>query len=399
MIAPSVAIVVVAYHHQEHLPAALASIMAQRYAGALPLVVVDNGDGECAALTRRIMPSATVLEPGRNLGFAGGCNLGVTRTDADIVLLVNPDVELAPDFVGAMVEALQDSTVGIVGARLLNPDRATLQHAGGELLLPLGLSRHRGYMHPDGAPYDVPADVDYVTGAALGARRTTWNALGGFDESFHPAYFEEVDLCWRARDRGLRVRYVPAACGMHHESAGLGKRSVAFYRLYHLNRLRLLFKHRDDAWLVAAWLPAELRHLRTTADDNEIAGLCWAYGQWQGYFLAGGGTGGPEPTDWQDIANEPPTPADSELAWTLEQVRRKHEVVPQPFRSRVPLVARLRQWWNQVATEGYIRPLLQQQNDLNASLVELGVALERQRRTTDGAILCQGMLMAKVLRG
>jgi O-antigen biosynthesis protein len=397
MTAPSVAVVVVAYHHEQHLPATLASIIAQEYGGTLRLVVVDNGDGDCAALTRRIAAHATVVQPEHNLGFAGGSNLGGSEIDADIVLLVNPDVELDPGFVVAMAEALDDPAVGIVGARLLNPDRATLQHAGGELLLPLGLSRHRGYNAPDAAPYDQPADVDYVTGAALGVRRATWEALGGFDTSFHPAYYEEVDLCLRAREAGLRVRYVPAASAMHHESVGLGKRSVAFYRLYHLNRLRFLFKHHDDAWLASAWLPAELRHLRTTADDNEIAGLCWAYGQWQHYFLAGDASGGPKPTDWQEVADDPATPAGSELAWTLEQARRKQEVVPQPFRSRIPFVARARRWWNRVATEEYVRPLVQQQNDLNASLVELGAALERQRRTTDGAILCQGLLLAKAL--
>ncbi len=396
MSTPSVVVVVVTYGHDRELPATLASLRAQTYPkDVCEIVVVDNGDGGCAAIARD--SGAIVLEPGHNLGFAGGSNLGVARSDAATVLLLNPDVELAPTFVAAMVAALDDPTIGIVGARLLNPDRTTLQHAGGELLFPLGLSRHRGYDQPDGSPYDVPTDVDYVTGAALGIRRVTWNALGGFDEAFNPAYYEEVDLCLRVRAAGLRVCYVPAASAMHHETSGLGKRSVPFYRLYHLNRLRLLFKHRPDRWLASAWLPAELEHLRTTADDNEIAGLCWAYATWQGHFLAGGVPQTLHPDGWRDDATASTVIAGSETAWALDQARRKQQLAPQPFRSRVPLVAQVRAWWNAIATVEYVRPLVQQQNDFNASLVELATALERQRRTTDGAVLCQGMLLAKVL--
>jgi GT2 family glycosyltransferase len=388
----------VTFGHEAVLPATLASVVAQHYrADALQIIVVDNGDGACAALTRRSVPQALVLEPGRNLGFAGGSVLGVAQSNAPIVVLVNPDVELAPTFIGAFVDALADPMIGIAGARLLNGDRTTLQHAGGELVFPLALSNHRGYNQPDGPPYDVPADVAYVTGAALGIRRTTWDMVGGFDEAFTPAYYEEVDLCMRVRQAGFAVRYVPAASAMHHESSGLGKRSIAFYRLYHLNRLRLLFKHRDDRWLANTWLPAELQHLRTTAEDNEIAGLWWAYARWQAHFLAGGAATGPHPDDWREEATAPATPAGSEIAWVLDQTRGKREIVPEPFRSRIPLVAHFQHWWNAIATVDYVRPLVQQQNDFNASLVELGATLERQRRTTDGAILCQGMLLAKVL--
>ena len=397
MTEPDVAILVVAFGHAAELPAMLRSVAAQDYPqDRLQTILVDNGSGESARVARESAPAALVLEPGDNLGFAAGCNLAVAHTTARIVMLVNPDVGLAPGFVRALVAALDDPDVGIAGARLLFPDGCTLQHAGGDLRLPLALTVHRGHGEPDADAYRRPAEVPYVTGAALATRRTTWEQLGGFDESFWPAYYEEVDLCLRARAAGLRVRYVPDAVATHGETSALGRASVAYYRLYHANRLRLLFKHWDDRWLAAEWLPAELQHLRTTAVDHEVDGLLWSYRTWQSYFLRSG-AGTQAPLDgWQDRPTGDDPPPGSELAWALSQATAKHVIAPRPFRSRVPGVARLRRWWNSMVTEEYLRPLIQQQNDFNATLVEVVRALERQRRTSDGAVLCQGMLLAKV---
>lgn len=398
MTLPRVAIVVVAFGHAADLPGLLQSVAALDYpSDQLELIVVDNGDGETAAVARAQAPTAQVIVPGTNLGFAAGCNLGVSHTNAEIVLLANPDIVLAPAAVGALCTALTDREVGIAGGRLLFPNGNTIQHAGGELDLPLGLTTHRGRGAPNSADYDRAADVTYVTGALLATRSETWRELGGLDASFWPAYFEEVDLCLRARAAGLRVCYVPEAIATHRETAALGRTSIRYYRLYHANRLRLLFKHQDDTFLAAAWLPAELRHLRTTADDHEIDGLGWSYQLWQRYFLQGKRDTEARLDGWQDGGVMDAAVSGSESAWTLEQAQAKRTITPHSFQSRIPGLARLRRLWNGVATEEYLRPLLQQQNDFNAALVELGTALERQRRTADAAILCQGMLLAKVL--
>ncbi len=398
MTEPSIAVVIVAFGHAVQLPATLRSIVAQRYpSDRLQIVVVDNGAGESAAVARGSAPGALVLEPERNLGFAGGCNLGVSRSSADNVVLINPDVELRPGFLDALVDALREPAVGVVGGKLLFPGGVTLQHAGGILQLPLALTSHRGYGEADDATYDEIVDVEYVTGAALATRRETWDRLNGMDEAFSPAYYEEVDFCLRTREAGLRVRYVPGAVAEHGETSGLGRASVAYYRLYHANRLRLLFKHHDNVWLASQWLPAELRHLRSTGDDNEIDGLLWSYCTWQSHFVAGGARTTGRLDAWQDPPAETGPPAGSETAWALTQAVLKRTVTPRPFRSSIPGVARLRRRLAGLVTEEYLRPILQQQNDLNATLVELASALERQRRTADGAVLCQGVLLAKVL--
>lgn len=391
MTSPSVALVIVAYGHAATLPATLAALAQLEYPRErLEIVVVENGPGDSAAVARGF-PAVRLIEPGQNLGFAGGSNLGVAHTSAEIVVLINPDLEPRPAFLRAITAPLADPGVGAVGARLLFPDGTTIQHAGGALQMPLALAQHAGYGSPDGPAFDTPRDVEYVTGAALALRRDTWERYGGLDERFAPAYFEEVDLCWRLREGGLRVRYEPAAVAIHHEAVVVGKRSPAYHQLYHQNRLRLLFKHYPDAWLSASWLPSELAYLRAVADDVELESLATVYGRWQQAFLTGG--------DAAEVAAPEHTWApdhQTELEWTLAQLGAKRELAPAAFRSRLPLVARLRTWLNRLSTEAYLRPLIQQQNDYNQALTDFATAIARQRRAADAALLCQGMLLAKI---
>lgn len=396
---PRVALVIVAYNHARHLPATLHAIQQLGYpADRRCTIVVDNGDGSSADVARGT-ENVQVIEPGRNLGFAGGCNAAVAATDADVIALINPDLQPLHNFLDHLVAPLSDPSIGLVGAKLLYPDHRTIQHAGGFVQRPTLLAQHHGYGESDHGQYDTPRDVEFVTGAALALRRATWNALGGLDDSFYPAYYEDVDLGWRVRQHGLRAQYEPRAVALHHEAAGLGKHSAAYQQLYHRNRLRLLFKHFDDDWLLREWLPAELDHLRATADDAEITGLQAAYLEWQAAFLhknmeqaAPNGVAIAEAQRLSSSRQHMP-----ELEWTLQQVDRKRIIVPQPFQSRWPLVARLRTWFSRVVTEEYMRPIIQQQNDYNAAVAELGAALARQRRTTDAAIACQALLLAKLM--
>ncbi len=359
---PSVAVIIVAYGHAAHIGGTLAALarLQQRNVATL---VVENADGASAAIARGFA-GVQVLEPGQNLGFAGGCNLAVEQTRAPIVVLVNPDLEPQPDFLRAITVPLARNNVGVVGAKLLYPD-GCIQHAGGYLREPTLLAQHYGYGEADHGQWDTVCDVPFVTGAALAIRRDTWDLLGGLDEAFTPAYYEDADLCWRVRQQGLRVVYEPRAVAIHHEAAALGKGSAAYHRLFHRNRLRFVWKHHDDAWLLHHWLPGEFAHLRTTADDAEIDALWDAYLFWQATFAGVATAEGLVQPSTLDVQ-----PSIGELGWTLEQIARKHVVVPQPFRSRWPGVAQARAWVNRLVTEAYVRPIVQQQNDYNSALGE-----------------------------
>ena len=153
-----------------------------------------------------------------NLGFAGNCNAGAARAHLPILLFINQDVFAVEQFSKgwdtAIVRAFDDPQVGIVGARLLFPD-ASVQSVGGVFD---GASQPvhrclgwRNLTHPEIAE---PRDVTWVTGAALAIRKSLFETLGGFDTSYR-MYFEDADLCLRAREAGWKVRYEPRATFVH----------------------------------------------------------------------------------------------------------------------------------------------------------------------------------------
>ena len=163
---------------------------------------------------------ATVARNEKNLGFPGNCNAGARNTTSDILCFVNQDVFATPDkspgWDAAIINAFDDPTVGIVGPRLLFPNNA-VQNAGGLFdgrLQPY--HRALGWTNPDVKPLLAPAFVDWTTGAVFAVRRWLWDMLGGFDEDYIKGYFEDVDFCLSAREKGLRVWYEPRAT-LYHE--------------------------------------------------------------------------------------------------------------------------------------------------------------------------------------
>jgi GT2 family glycosyltransferase len=143
----------------------------------------------------------------------------------------------------------RDETIGVTGAKIYYPGTRTLQHAGG-IVHPNGMTNHYGAGEEDSGQHDTPRECTYVTGAGFAVRRSLLERLGGFDEDFFPAYFEETDLCRRAWRLGARVVYVPKAVLYHHESVSLVVNSPRFRRLY--QRMRILYCLKN--YSLAEWM-------------------------------------------------------------------------------------------------------------------------------------------------
>jgi GT2 family glycosyltransferase len=175
------------------------------------VICVDNAspDSAAAIITGRF-PQARLIAQAVNLGFAGGVNAGLRAAHGDVSVLLNQDCLAQAGWLDALLAALEaHPEFGIAGCTIFNAD-GSINHAGAQLRKPGALGQHlteRG----DGQP----RAVDYVTGAAMAIRRSTWDTVGPFDEGFYPAYYEEVDYCYRARQHGLAIGYVPTATVRH----------------------------------------------------------------------------------------------------------------------------------------------------------------------------------------
>jgi GT2 family glycosyltransferase len=232
---PRVSVVVVTYEAAAFVGPFVDALAALTYPD-VEVVVVDNHSRDTTLdLVRRRLPMAIVVEPGKNLGFAAGCNLGATHAHGDVLLFLNPDTRPPADAVERLCLPLWERPeVGVAGCRLVFPDGRI--GSAGALLEEDGIGSNRGWGERDQGQYDVESEVDYVPGAALAIRAELFAAVGGFCEDYFPGFYEDAELGLRVRRLGLRVVYLPAPVIVHLEGQSTGRR-----RAYWLHRNRLVF--------------------------------------------------------------------------------------------------------------------------------------------------------------
>ena len=359
-----------------YLDACLTALLAQA-TPAQRVIVVDNGssDDSLALLAARF-PAVTVLANGGNVGFAAGNNVALRDLTTDVALLLNPDVVLAPGCLTALAARLAaDPAVAIAGCRLWYPDGRTLQHAGGYVIHPQAMPGHYGVGEADSGQHDLPRDVDYVIGAAMAVRRAALERLGLFDEGFF-LFYEDTDLCARARAAGYRVVYEPQATAVHVESAVAVRGSFAYFQRFHAGRWRYLLKHFAAEELLAETVPAEAAWLeRIDADERRAVSLAYLATRHALDDIRQARAGDPLPeATWAAL--------DAALAGLQERARARPDdaaalarlaaaavVVERPFVSHVPflgpLIARFRAAWNNVASRWYVHHVVEQQNVFN----------------------------------
>ena len=188
------------------------------------ICVVDQGstDGTKGYLDR-LGDRVTTITLDENIGFVKGNNLVMDRfRDHDVVLL-NNDTRVHRGWLTALADrAYSAPEVGIVGAKLVYPD-GRLQEAGGEIFQDAS-GRNIGKMDdPERSIYNQVREVNYCSAACLYVKRDVLDRVGYLDERYHPAYWEDTDLCFAAAQAGFAVLYEPAAVVTHLEGGTAGK--------------------------------------------------------------------------------------------------------------------------------------------------------------------------------
>jgi N-acetylglucosaminyl-diphospho-decaprenol L-rhamnosyltransferase len=193
-------------------------------------VVVDNASQDAtmdrARSAQEMTPGVQLIANPENRGFAAAVNQGVRATDAEFILLLNPDTRLltaVDDLVqasrqhglaaGKLVDRFGRPQRGFTIRRFPTPLSLCFELFGLNRLWPSNfVNRRYRYLDRD---LDQPGPVDQPAGAFLMFRREVWEALGGLDESFHPVWFEDVDFCRRAASAGYRIEYLPSVAAEH----------------------------------------------------------------------------------------------------------------------------------------------------------------------------------------
>lgn len=230
-----VSVVIVMWDSADTLGECLRSLRGQRYQD-VELIVVDNASvDESLAVAADYFPSATVLKNETNTGFCRGQNSGISRSLGEFVMPLNPDVQMEPDFIANLVQAMrQDKSIGIATGKLCLPD--SHDESGARMLDSTGMFADRarrqylrGHGEPDVGQFDIGGFVFGACGAAPLYRRAMLEDTRVNGEYFDTSFFahkEDYDLAWRAQLQGWKAWYEPTAVAYHDRSFRPGRREV-----------------------------------------------------------------------------------------------------------------------------------------------------------------------------
>ena len=245
---PFVSVIVPNYNGLRFLPTCLGALRRQTYPpDRLEIILVDDGSTDASVqFVQTHFPEVRVLPLKRNVGLAAACNRGAAIARGDILALLNNDTEVEPQWVEALVEALQRHPwAGAAASKMLLFDRRDVLHSAGDLMGIDGIPRNRGVWEVDRGQYDQQPVVFGGCGGAVAYRKRVWDALGGFDESLF-MYLEDVDFAWRMQLQGWGTVFAPAARVYHHLSATGGGPLASFYT------------GRNTIWVIVKNMPTDL---------------------------------------------------------------------------------------------------------------------------------------------
>jgi GT2 family glycosyltransferase len=244
---PDVSIIIV-LHNQAELSFGCLSSIAECLGTqtGVEVVILDNASTDATSTLLSRVTGARLVFSSENLHFLRGVNRAVREARGRDILLLNNDAQILPGTLEAALGALRSAdNIGAVGGRIILPD-GMLQEAG-SILWQDGTATGYGRGHAPGEPeFDFRRDVDYCSGAFLLTPREVFERLGGFDERYVPAYYEETDYCVRLHQAGLRVVFDPDIVVIHYEF-GSSAGSEAALALQKRNHAVFVSRHAD--WL------------------------------------------------------------------------------------------------------------------------------------------------------
>lgn len=243
---PSVSIVVPVYGQDAATDTCLRTVLRDEELGGMDLEIVVVDDASPSRSTRvllnrwarrdaRVKP--LLLE--ENHGYLRAVNRGVQASSGEVVVLLNNDTEPRRGWLHALLDVLERRPrTGVVGAKLVYPD-GTLQDAGSIVFSDgTGWNYGRESPMPNAPQFSFLRRVDYCSAAALATPRRVWDEVGGFDERFAPAYFEDTDYSFAVRAAGYEVVIQPAAIVVHHEGKSHGTDEKVGVKAYQVSNRR-----------------------------------------------------------------------------------------------------------------------------------------------------------------
>ncbi len=245
------AIVILNWNGAKLLHQFLPSVTKYSQGESTDIVVADNGStDESLEVLRKEFPEVKILDLKQNYGFARGYNEALKLVDADYYVILNSDVEVTPGWLDAPIRLMEaDPLIAAIQPKIRAYHQKThFEYAGaaGGFIDRFGFPFCRGRIfnevEEDLGQYDNTCDIFWATGACMFVRARQFYEVGGFDADFW-AHMEEIDLCWRLKNRGYQIIYTPESAVFHVGGGTLSYDSPRKLYLNFRNNLWLLYKN------------------------------------------------------------------------------------------------------------------------------------------------------------
>ena len=243
------AVVILNWNGKKHLEKFLPSVVVN--SNDATIIVADNAStDDSVSFLKENYPAIEIILNTENYGFAGGYNEALQHVKSDYYVLLNSDVEVPENWLSPLVETLSSSE-DIVACQpkiLAYADKTKFEHAGaaGGFIDRYGFPFCRGRIfhevETDSSQYDIPTEIFWATGACMAIKANAFHEQGGFDADFF-AHMEEIDLCWRMKNEGHKVMYVPSSTVYHLGGGTLDYMSPFKTYLNFRNNLFMLIKN------------------------------------------------------------------------------------------------------------------------------------------------------------
>lgn len=256
---PKISIILILYNRAELTLSCLYSILHNQFK-SIEVVIVDNhSTDQTRELLQRIQGAKVILNS-ENLHFLLACNQASKIATGEYLLFLNNDAQLLGDSLNIAIQTIESSeNIGAVGGKIILPD-GSLQEAGSIIWQDgscLGYGRGDS---PHSPQYMYRRAVDYCSGAFLLTSRNLFLELGGFDEDYQPAYYEETDYCVRLQQQGKRIIYDPNIAVLHYEFASSSNKSSSDHAIALMERNQQLLINKHQNWFKQQY-PADLKNV------------------------------------------------------------------------------------------------------------------------------------------
>ncbi len=263
-----ISIIIVHYKVPECLREAIHSIYQADLHEKTEIIVVDNASNDNSSqITKTEFPDVTWIQLKQNIGFGKACNIGAKHASGKYILLLNPDTVISKTTLSVAYNLLENRPdIGLMGPKILNPDgtlqascRRSFPTPAVAIFYFTGLSRlfpkskllsryHMTFMDPDQS-----GELEAISGSFMFLRRSLFNEINGFDEIFF-MYGEDLDICWRIREKGFKIWYEPSTQIIHRKGRSSAKNvirsRIAFYEAMVLFLKKYRFSGVFPTWFI-----------------------------------------------------------------------------------------------------------------------------------------------------